>query len=276
MKFEWFSTPSPFAKSSLFYPLIGGYDPLSKNFLFERDYYPAYEILFITQGRGSFRVGKNWIDLSGGDCLLHDMRYPHAYRTHSADPYHMFYLVFDGIDLGSLWGRLFHDPVTVLTLQPLNSSIVWTLQTIIDGMQEIEPQKEWKQSSLIYQLLMQTASLSNYNRSIFHKPENIEQAKRYIDLHYLSIKGIKEVALEVNLSLYHFIRQFKKYYGYTPKDYILLKQINQAKRLLILTDSSVIEVCEQAGFESYNAFLHAFQRAEQCTPSDFRRNWKKN
>jgi AraC family transcriptional regulator len=276
MKFEWFSTPSPFAKSSLFYPLIGGYDPNSKNFFFERDYYPAFEILLIAQGKGSFRSGDNWIELSAGDCLLHDMRHPHAYRANSADPYQMFYIVFDGIDLESLWIRLFHEPVTILTSKSLDGSIDLMLQTIIAGMQETNPQNEWIQSTLIYQLLMHAASLSNYNRSVFHKPENIEQAKRYIDLHYLSITGIKEVALEANLSLYHFIRQFKKYYGYTPKDYILLKQINQAKRLLMLTDLSVIEVSEQAGFESYNAFLHAFQRAEQCSPSRFRKNWKRN
>ncbi|MBW7454136.1 helix-turn-helix domain-containing protein [Paenibacillus sepulcri] len=275
MKFEWLSTPSPFARSTLYYPIIGGFDPNSQDFFFERDYYPAYEILLITQGKGSFRHGETWIGLGEGDCLLHDMRHPHAYRADPAAPYQMRYLVFDGLDLESLWARLFHGPILLISSQPADCPIDLTLRTIIGGMQDNDPQNEWKQSALIYQLLMHCARFSNYDRSVFQKPDNVEQARRYIDLHYLTIASMKEAAEAANLSLYHFIRQFKKYYGYTPKEYVLFKQINHAKRLLMQTDASVGEVSEQTGFESYNAFLHAFQKSEQSSPSMFRKNWKR-
>ncbi|GGD57913.1 helix-turn-helix domain-containing protein [Paenibacillus nasutitermitis] len=275
MKEEWFSSPSPFAKSGLYYPIIGGYDPNGPDFFFERDYYPAYEILLITQGRGQFRHAQEWVPLGKGDCLLHDMRYPHGYRSDPEDPFHMRYLVFDGLELDSLWSRLFHGPVALFSSELSGSPIDQTLRSILDTMKDTDSQNEWEQSALIYHLLMHCARLSDYERSIFQKPANFERARHYMDSHYLTIASIKEAAREANLSLYHFIRQFKKYYGSTPKEYLLLKQINHAKRLLLLTDAAVGEIADQAGFDSYNAFLHAFQLTENCTPSVFRKNWKR-
>ncbi|CAK4814740.1 unnamed protein product [Aphanomyces euteiches] len=274
MKFENLSTPSPFAKSSLIYPIIGGYEP--NHIYFERDYYPAYEILLIGQGKGALRQGETWIEFGKGDCLLHDMRYPHAYRSDSLDPCGMWYLVFDGIDLEPLWSRLFDDTITLFTAGGPNCPVELTLRTILEGMEETELSNEWRQSALLYELLMHSARLVNRDRSIVQKPENIEQARRYMDASYQSITSVREVAKEASLSLYHFIRQFNKYFGYTPNDYLLLKKINHAKRMLTLTDASVNEVYEQSGFESYNAFLQAFRKLELCSPSTFRKNWKRN
>ncbi|WP_274651042.1 helix-turn-helix transcriptional regulator [Paenibacillus humicola] len=278
---EWLNTPSPFAKAALYYPLIGGFDPCHSRFYFERDHYPAYEILLITKGKGAFRHGDAWMSFGPGDCLLHNMRYPHAYRADPEDPCQMLYLVFDGIELEQLWLRLFGAPVKLFAAfdaGPENGSspIVRTLRAVLSGMRTPIPQQEWEQSTLLYRLLMECACSAGGGGVLLPVPAAIERAVRHIDEHYVTVGGIAECADKAGLSVYHFIRQFRKHCGCTPKEYILQKRINHAKRLLMLTDASVGEVAEQAGFESYNAFLQAFRNAERCSPTAFRKNWKRS
>ncbi|WP_219837055.1 AraC family transcriptional regulator [Paenibacillus sp. R14(2021)] len=277
---EWLSTPSPFAKATLYYPLVGGFDPCDANYYFERDNYPAYEILLITQGKGAFRHGTAWMRFGPGDCLLHNMRYPHAYKADLEDPCQLLYLVFDGSELENLWPRLFGGPVSLFPAfgaapGAASASVVRMLRSVLDGMRTTVPHLEWEQSSSIYGLLMECARLADRDGAVLPVPSGIEQALRYVDANYLTIGSIKEIAREAGLSVYHFIRQFKKHYGFTPKEYMLQKRINHAKRLLMLTDAAVGEVAEQCGFESYNAFLHTFRNAERCSPSAFRKNWKR-
>lgn len=274
-KVEYIHSPSPFARTHLFYPLIAGYDITTPNFLFERDHYPAYELLLVTKGRGSLRHGDQWIHLTAGDCLLHNMRYPHAYRAEADDPFQMYYIVFDGMDAETLWDRLFHASVVLIPSTPAESAVGYATRAILDWMREDQANNETILSILIYELLLQSSRLENHEQLMPVKPESIVKARQYIDEHYSVIRGIDEVAQAANLSLYHLIRQFKRYYGTTPKEYVLLKRINHAKRLLLLSDRSVTEIAGDSGFEAYNTFLNAFLKIEQCSPSAYRKNWRR-
>lgn len=276
--FEYITSPSEFARTNLFYAFIGGCDSTSSTFYFDRNHYPAYELLWITKGKGWFRHGDTWIGLTKGDCLLHNMRFPHAYRAEPDDPFQMMYLVFDGIDLEAMWARLFPSAVVMLPTCPSDGRIEPLLRTIFDWMRNDLPRNELILSSLIYELLLQISDLSNRNKYSYSgvmMPESIKQAHLYMDKHFITITQVADVAREVNLSLYHFIRQFKRYYGCTPKEYILLKRINHAKRQLILTDEPVAQIANLSGFDSYNTFLHSFHKIEHCSPSTYRQSWKK-
>ncbi len=276
--FERVVSPSAFARANLFYAILGGLEAATSHFMFERSYYPAYEMLFVTQGKGWFRHGGTWIELMRGDCLLHDMRVPHAYRANPADPYEMRYLVFDGIDLEPLWSRLFNAPLVFIPSRPPDSPLDALLRTILDWMREDSPRNERTVSALIYQLLLQAQHEFNHERHrapSMVKPGSIEQARKYIDARYLDSFDMKQLAREAGLSVFHFIRQFKRYYGCTPKEYVLLKRISHAKRLLLLTDDSIAAVAENSGFANYNTFLHTFHKIEKCSPSEYRKNWKR-
>jgi AraC-like DNA-binding protein len=83
--------------------------------------------------------------------------------------------------------------------------------------------------------------------------------------------SIRFVAREVGMSPYHFIRLFKAVFGETPKQCQLQARLDRAKDLLMLTDSSVTDVCMEAGFSSLGTFTYVFTRRVGIPPTTYRK-----
>jgi AraC-like DNA-binding protein len=82
--------------------------------------------------------------------------------------------------------------------------------------------------------------------------------------------SVPQVAREVGMSPYHFIRLFKAVFGETPKQCQLQARLERAKYLLMLTDSSVTDVCMEAGFSSLGTFTYVFTRRVGMPPTVYR------
>ena len=81
---------------------------------------------------------------------------------------------------------------------------------------------------------------------------------------------IEQLAREVRISPFHFIRQFEAVFGVTPHQFRIASRIELAKALLARGEHSVTEVCMEVGFSSLGSFSTLFaQRVE--TPSAYRR-----
>jgi len=83
--------------------------------------------------------------------------------------------------------------------------------------------------------------------------------------------SIRFVAREAGMSPYHFIRLFKAVFGKTPKQCQLQARLDRAKDLLMLTDSSVTDVCMEAGFSSLGTFTYVFTRRVGIPPTTYRK-----
>jgi AraC-like DNA-binding protein len=82
---------------------------------------------------------------------------------------------------------------------------------------------------------------------------------------------IPEVAREAALSPYQFIRTFKAVFGETPHQVRIHARLELAKRMLVMGDDPVTEICDAAGFASLGTFSHLFARRVGASPSAFRR-----
>ena len=82
---------------------------------------------------------------------------------------------------------------------------------------------------------------------------------------------IAELAREVGISTFHFIRQFEAVFGLTPHQYRIQTRLERAKRLLATGDHTVTDVCMEVGFSSLGSFSTLFTRRFGETPSSYRR-----
>ena len=83
--------------------------------------------------------------------------------------------------------------------------------------------------------------------------------------------SIKDVAREVRISPFHFIRQFEALFGLTPHQFRMQSRLDQAKHLLAKGQLSVTEVGMEVGLSSLGSFSDLFARRVGATPSDYQR-----
>ena len=72
------------------------------------------------------------------------------------------------------------------------------------------------------------------------------------------------------VSKYHLLRLFKKYYGLTPRQYLIDKRIENSKTHLI-NGMSVTETCFAVGFESLGTFSTLFKTKTGKSPTEFQK-----
>jgi len=81
---------------------------------------------------------------------------------------------------------------------------------------------------------------------------------------------IVDVAACVQISPFHFIRQFEAVFGVTPHQFRIDARLDAAKRLLA-AGQSVTDVCMAVGFSSLGTFSSLFTRRVGEAPSAFQR-----
>jgi AraC-like DNA-binding protein len=95
-------------------------------------------------------------------------------------------------------------------------------------------------------------------------------ARRVIDERYADSLVVEDVARAAGLSLYHFIREFRRAFGCTPGRYLRERRLTRARQLLAVSDLPVTEICFAVGFESLGSFCTLFRKSEGATPATYR------
>ena len=72
-----------------------------------------------------------------------------------------------------------------------------------------------------------------------------------------------------------FSRFFKLRTGKTLSAYITDIRIGYAARMLVDTQRSIAEICYDCGFNNLSNFNRIFKKKKNCSPKEFRDNYKK-
>ncbi|WP_432945532.1 AraC family transcriptional regulator [Kribbella sp. CA-253562] len=87
---------------------------------------------------------------------------------------------------------------------------------------------------------------------------------------------LADIAGEVWLSVYHFLRVFKAATGQTPRRYLTSLRIEAARRHLAESDALIGEVARRCGFSSPAHLSSAFTRETGMSPSAYRRSHRRS
>ena len=74
----------------------------------------------------------------------------------------------------------------------------------------------------------------------------------------------------LNLSPFHFVRQFKKSVGTTPHQYVMQQRVEMAKGLLKQQDLAIADIALDCGFSNQSHLGRVFKRHIGTTPKKYR------
>lgn len=83
--------------------------------------------------------------------------------------------------------------------------------------------------------------------------------------------NLELIAAYIGYSKYHLHRMFKAITHFTPHEYIQKRRLNEACRMLIKSDRPVIEIAQEAGYESQRSFTRAFKLIAKKSPAAYRK-----
>ncbi|MDX1808168.1 MAG: methylated-DNA--[protein]-cysteine S-methyltransferase [Sulfurospirillaceae bacterium] len=103
--------------------------------------------------------------------------------------------------------------------------------------------------------------------------KQIEKAIRYIDHHFKEQPSIDDIAKNIGMSKFYFIRIFKEYVGVTPKQFLHSVTLNYAKEH-IKESKSILESSLDIGLSSSSRLHELFVNLIGVTPREWREKGK--
>ncbi|MCM5529124.1 AraC family transcriptional regulator [Parasegetibacter sp. NRK P23] len=120
-------------------------------------------------------------------------------------------------------------------------------------------------------LLLQTSNSKNIIELFSHlftpRQANFNEI---VQAHLFSNITIEELAMLSGRSLSAFKRDFESYFKTSPAKYIKEQKLLRARDLLVSTDSSILEICHEAGFNDASHFAKLFRQKYGSAPSDYK------
>ena len=245
------------------------------------------EIVYITKGKGIFRLNKEVIHVSEGDIVLISKEMIHYIRTDRKNILHfkslVFYLSILYGQIGDLCQRGLIEPLIkneieiahiIRNNEPCYEEFLKIYLKIIRTYREKEPYFYVELKSLFFAMFFILLK-EHYilpAEGVDHKTvASIKEILDYIESHYKEDLSVSDLANLVHYSDSYLMKVFKQYMGKTLVSYINELRIEKSKYLLIHSDLSITEISMESGYNNSSYYIRKFQELQGITPQKFRK-----
>ena len=111
------------------------------------------------------------------------------------------------------------------------------------------------------------------NRTSFAKfnDDHHQRVNSYIERHISEQITVDDLAAELNLSKFYFLREFKKSVGITPYQYLLNTRLERSRAMLRSGENDISSIAFELGFNDQSHFTRSFKKAFGMTPGNFQK-----
>ena len=245
------------------------------------------EIIYIKKGHGFVTVDFKQYKVSGSTIVL-----ILPGQIHSIDQYDDLSMEYENIifDVGMLFSKkedtsiseflrpLLGGKITVPTVFTTVSEHYEAVSSCIDACDEICKTKpvgyDLYIKSKLYEFffVLSNRCRNEKNPRSVKSLEKIKTITKYVETHYAEKITIADIAAVADFSESHFMRYFKETMGTSFIDYLKEYRLTMAARMLLVSDSSILSISEEVGFDNLSYFNRAFKKHYGITPSQYRKH----
>lgn len=124
---------------------------------------------------------------------------------------------------------------------------------------------------MLFFILSNKCTLEAPVKKDYKSLEKMKLILKYVENNYMDKITIEDIANEVNLSQSHFMKYFKNTMGSSFIDYLNEYRLTMASRLLISSESSILDIAAEVGFDNLSYFNRIFKKRFDQTPSAYRK-----
>lgn len=232
----------------------------------------SYLILYTYEGEGVLEYEGRSYPQKPGDGFFIDCRKPHFYKTAGSKWIHSD-LHFRGKPMGSVYeeycsinGPAFREPVTGKYQNMLEKLAV--LLSVFSPYREFQISNLL--SNIVTHILVSTSENAREGQSV---PQNLRYLIQYMENHYFRELSLDFLASFSGISKFHLSREFHKYMGCPPKEYIIRLRMQNARFLLENTDMPAGRIAGMIGMKSESSFVQTFKKRVGATPGEYRKKY---
>ncbi|MDQ1914088.1 AraC family transcriptional regulator [Paenibacillus sp. GD4] len=247
----------------------------------------GYEIYFFLHGNAHLIIGNEIYMLQPGDMFLFSGDVLHRPNPAKDTPYIRSYINFTADYVQEMAGADMAEKLLGLFLQPNGLLIRWDEHGVNDMdshyaslFHEREKEaigNEFMIQSLLVQLLLKIYRKSKEMYALLTAPPqsqketNVRRILVYLNQHYRNAISLEALSKEMHLNKYYMCHSFKEITGLSINNYITRKRIDEAKKLLRLSDEPVGFMSEQLGFSNPVHFSRMFKQYAGVAPQTYRK-----
>ena len=226
------------------------------------------ELLYIISGKGDILCDDTIYNVQKGDVIVIDSYMMHQVRPDEEIELHCIIINRDFCKANNINTSKLHF------VQKIQND---TLRNLLDTLIiEYSMDHNFKQAGIKCALLNivlflcrnfseEKNSAKPISESAFHY---VRMSTNYIKENLTKKLTLDEIAANVGLSKYYFLRQFKKTTGYTVIDYVNIIRCEYAQELLRSEKYKVKEVALLCGFDNFSYFTNVYKKYTGTLPSD--------
>lgn len=108
------------------------------------------------------------------------------------------------------------------------------------------------------------------NLKYINYPKTITHCISYIHKNIYNSISLESICNHLNFNSSYISRYFRKEVGVTISEFILKEKVEEAKRLLLSSDYSILEISVLLNFNDQSYFTKIFKRFTKTTPKKYR------
>lgn len=247
------------------------------------------ELIYIKKGRGTITVDFTQYTVSAGTIALiipgqlHSIeQFEHESMEYENIIFHPGILVTKKTDTSNtdILAPLLSGKLSVPLLYTPEFPYYKEIAACIDANDEISRTNPpgyqlfiKSQLFMLFFILANKCLLKEHAKKDYKSLEKMKLILKYVENHYMDKITIEDIADEVGLSQSHFMKYFKNTMGTSFIEYLNEYRLTMASRLLVSSDSSILDIAAEVGYENLSYFNRTFKKRFEMTPREYRKKY---